>query len=161
MQSYGFLCVGPETFVHWLRYGLEDRGIEVRFLEGESNFLSSAPRADLRPSGGKETRTCSQNVASIPVQRLTLCGAVPSLPHISESESYITADCQSVSRVRGFRPDVFSLSESCGFVYVGRSLWREDGSVVYNCSWSSPAQSFSAATKFYCLLFDTFICVAS
>jgi hypothetical protein len=24
-----------------------------------------------------------------------------------------------------------------------RFLWREDGSVVYNCCWSSPAQSFS------------------
>jgi hypothetical protein len=35
------------------------------------------------------------------------------------------------------------LSDSCGFVHVGRSLWREDGSVVYNCYWSSPAQSFS------------------
>jgi hypothetical protein len=27
-------------------------------------------------------------------------------------------------------------SESCGFVDMGRSLWREDGSVVYNCFWS-------------------------
>jgi hypothetical protein len=25
---------------------------------------------------------------------------------------------------------------------VGGSLWREDGSAVYNCCWSSPAQSF-------------------
>jgi hypothetical protein len=30
------------------------------------------------------------------------------------------------------------LSGSCGFVDVGRSLWREDGSVVYNCCWTSP-----------------------
>jgi hypothetical protein len=35
------------------------------------------------------------------------------------------------------------LSESCGFVDVGRSLWREDGHVVYNYCWYSPAQSFS------------------
>jgi hypothetical protein len=34
------------------------------------------------------------------------------------------------------------LSESCGFVDVGRSLWRENESVIYNCCWSSPAQSF-------------------
>jgi hypothetical protein len=34
------------------------------------------------------------------------------------------------------------LSESCGFVDVGRFLWREDGYVVYNCCWSSPVQSF-------------------
>jgi hypothetical protein len=34
------------------------------------------------------------------------------------------------------------LSDSCGFVHMGRSLWRENGSAVYNCCWSSPAQSF-------------------
>jgi hypothetical protein len=34
------------------------------------------------------------------------------------------------------------LSYSCGFVDLGRPLWREDGSVVCNCYWSSPAQSF-------------------
>jgi hypothetical protein len=40
-------------------------------------------------------------------------------------------------------------------------LWREDGSVIYNCRWSSPAQSFSGPspaglmTIFYCLRFET------
>jgi hypothetical protein len=29
---------------------------------------------------------------------------------------------------------------------VGRSLWREDGSVVYNCSWPLPVQTFSGPT---------------
>jgi hypothetical protein len=49
------------------------------------------------------------------------------------------------------------LSDSYGFAGVGRSLWREDGFVVYSCCWPSPAQSFSGpspvglATKFYCL----------
>jgi hypothetical protein len=28
-------------------------------------------------------------------------------------------------------------SDSCGFVDVGHSLWREDGSVIYNCCWLS------------------------
>jgi hypothetical protein len=32
---------------------------------------------------------------------------------------------------------------SCGFVHVGCPLWREDGSVVYNCYWFLPAQSFT------------------
>jgi hypothetical protein len=47
------------------------------------------------------------------------------------------------------------------------SLWREDGSVVYNCSGSSPAQSFPGpsplglVTIFYCLRFETFLFVAS
>jgi hypothetical protein len=50
---------------------------------------------------------------------------------------------------------------SCGFVDAGSSLWREDGSVVYNYCWSSPAQWFSGpspvgfVTIFYCLRFET------
>jgi hypothetical protein len=32
---------------------------------------------------------------------------------------------------------------SCRFVDVGRPLWKKDGSVVYNCCWSSSAQSYS------------------
>jgi hypothetical protein len=53
------------------------------------------------------------------------------------------------------------LSDSCGFVDVGRSLWRENGSAVYTCCWSSPAQSFlgpspaGLVTIFYCLRFET------
>jgi hypothetical protein len=35
------------------------------------------------------------------------------------------------------------LSDSCWFVDVGRCLWREDGSLVYNCCWPLSAQSFS------------------
>jgi hypothetical protein len=59
------------------------------------------------------------------------------------------------------------LSDSCGFVDVRRSLWREDGSVVYYCSWSSSAQLFSGprhvglVTIFYCLRFETSLFVAS
>jgi hypothetical protein len=56
------------------------------------------------------------------------------------SESYVTTDGQSASLswykapIWGLRPNFFSLpSDSCGFVDMGRSLWREDGSVVYNC----------------------------
>jgi hypothetical protein len=58
-------------------------------------------------------------------------------------------------------------SDSCGFVDVGFSLWREDGFNVYNCCWPSPAQSFSCpsplelATIFYCVRFDTSFFVAS
>jgi hypothetical protein len=59
------------------------------------------------------------------------------------------------------------LSDSCECVDVGRSLWREDGSVVYNCCWPSAAQLFSGpsllelATIFYCLRFETSLFVAS
>jgi hypothetical protein len=34
----------------------------------------------------------------------------------------------------------FSL-DSCRFVILKRPVWREDGSVIYCCCWSSPAQS--------------------
>jgi hypothetical protein len=53
------------------------------------------------------------------------------------------------------------LSDCCVFVDVGRSVWRENGSPVYNCCWSSPAQSFlglspaGLMTIFYCLGFET------
>jgi hypothetical protein len=52
------------------------------------------------------------------------------------------------------------LSDSCGFVDVERSRWRENRSAVYNCCWSSPAQSFSRpslaglVTIFYCFRFE-------
>jgi hypothetical protein len=53
------------------------------------------------------------------------------------------------------------------FLDVGHSLWREDGSVVYNCWWRLPVQSFSGqspvglTTIFYCLTFETSLSVAS
>jgi hypothetical protein len=34
---------------------------------------------------------------------------------------------------------------SCGFVDLGRSLWREDGSLIYNCCWRSPTPYFSVS----------------
>jgi hypothetical protein len=61
----------------------------------------------------------------------------------------------------------FLLSESCVFLDVGRSLWREDGSVVYNCCWPSPARSFSGpssvglVTMFCSLRFETSFFFAS
>jgi hypothetical protein len=53
------------------------------------------------------------------------------------------------------------LPDRCGFVDMGRPLWREDVSVFYNCCWSSPVQSFSGSNPaglmiiFYCLRFET------
>jgi hypothetical protein len=62
---------------------------------------------------------------------------------------------------------IFIISERCGFVDVGCSLWREDGSVIYNCCWPPPTQSFSGpssvglSTTFYGLGFQTSLFVAS
>jgi hypothetical protein len=50
---------------------------------------------------------------------------------------------------------------------MGRALWQEDGSVVYNCSWPLPVQTFSGSTPMglvtiiYCLRFETSLFVAS
>jgi hypothetical protein len=55
------------------------------------------------------------------------------------------------------------LPDICGFLDLGRPLWREDGSAVCNCYWSSPAQSFSGPSPvgLYCLRFETSLFVAS
>jgi hypothetical protein len=83
-----------------------------------------------------------------------------------ELSEFVTTDCQSASlswnktHIWGLQAE-FLLSDSCDFADVGRSLWREDESVVYNCRWRSPAQSFSGtspvglAVIFYCLRFET------
>jgi hypothetical protein len=65
--------------------------------------------------------------------------------------------CLGIKHPSGAYDQILLLSESFGFVDVGRPLWRKDGSVVCNFCWSSPAQSFSGpspvrlATIFYCL----------
>jgi hypothetical protein len=67
----------------------------------------------------------------------------------------------------GHRTRILLLSDSWWFVDVGRPLWREDWSVVYNSCWPSPVQTFSGpspvvlVTLFYCLRFETSIFVAS
>jgi hypothetical protein len=59
------------------------------------------------------------------------------------------------------------MSDICRFVDMGRFLWRKDGSVIYNCCWLSPAQSFSGpnpvglVTIFYCLRYETSLFIAS
>jgi hypothetical protein len=61
----------------------------------------------------------------------------------------------------GLTTRLLLLADSCGFVDVGRSLWRENGSAVYNFCWSSPAQSFlgrgptGLVTIFCCIRFET------
>jgi hypothetical protein len=56
------------------------------------------------------------------------------------------------------------MSYSCGFVDAGRSLWREDGSVVYNCCWRSYSRDQSPVghvTIFYTVRFETSLLVVS
>jgi hypothetical protein len=88
-------------------------------------------------------------------------------------ESYVTTDGQPASLswnkapIWGLRPDLYYLYDSCGFVDLERPLWREDGSVLDNCCWPSPVQSFSGPNPvgflaiFYFLRFETSLFVAS
>jgi hypothetical protein len=52
---------------------------------------------------------------------------------------------------------IFQLN-TCGYSPYVNPLWRDDGSVVYNCCWSSPAKTFSGrspaglTTTFYRLV---------
>jgi hypothetical protein len=75
--------------------------------------------------------------------------------------------CPGIKHPSGAYDQIFITVRSCGFVDVGRSLWREDGSIVYNCCWSSSAQSFlgpspvGLAIIFYCLRFETSLLFAS
>jgi hypothetical protein len=86
----------------------------------------------------------------------------------TESKSKLCYDRRSVGQCvlvssthLGLTTRFSLLSDSCRFVDVGRSLWRENGSADYNCCWSSPAQSFlgpspaGLVTIFYCLRFET------
>jgi hypothetical protein len=61
-------------------------------------------------------------------------------------QSYVTTDGQSVSlswcQAPVWGPRLCLLSDSFGVVDMGRPLWLEDGSIIYNCCWSSPVQSF-------------------
>jgi hypothetical protein len=68
----------------------------------------------------------------------------------SQSQSYVTTGSQSVSlsvlvsstHLR-LTTRFLLLWDSCRSVDMGHSLWLENGSAIYNCCWSSPAQSFS------------------
>jgi hypothetical protein len=89
---------------------------------------------------------------------------------ICQSQIYITTDRQSASPSWCQAPNwdprtIFSVLsliiflDSCGFVDVGRPLWREFGSVLYSFCRESPAQPFSDLSPtgltsiFYCLYF--------
>jgi hypothetical protein len=89
----------------------------------------------------------------------------------SQSQGYIATDGQTVSL--GVEPHLrfmtryLLLFDTYGLVFVGRPLWREDGSVNCKCCWPLPAQFFSGpsplglATIYYCLKFETSLFVAS
>jgi hypothetical protein len=55
----------------------------------------------------------------------------------------------------GLTTTYFLVFDKYGPVFVGRPLWRDDGSVFYICCWPLPAQSLSVPSPNYCLRFET------
>jgi hypothetical protein len=88
----------------------------------------------------------------------------------NQGQSHIATDGQSISLgvepYLGFMTKYLCLTVTV-FFFVGRPLWREDGSVFCISYWPLSAQSFSGsshlrlATIFYCLRFETSLLVAS
>jgi hypothetical protein len=62
----------------------------------------------------------------------------------SQSQNHIATDGQSVSLVSslGAHEQIFVTAWQLGLVFVGRPLWREDGSDFCVCCWALPAQSY-------------------
>jgi hypothetical protein len=87
---------------------------------------------------------------------------------LTESESELLYDLRftanrfvlATSQLRPTTSIFFNWTLSV-IVLMQHLLWREDGSIVYNCCWSSSAQSFSGPspaglmTIFYCLRLET------
>jgi hypothetical protein len=75
--------------------------------------------------------------------------------------------CLGIKHLSGACDQIFIIVWQLRICWLGRPLWREDGSVLYNCCWPSPAQSFSGPSPvglvaiFYCLRFETSLFVAS
>jgi hypothetical protein len=75
--------------------------------------------------------------------------------------------CLGIKHPSGAYDQIFITIRQLRVVDVGRFLWREDGSIVYKCCWSSPAQPFSCPSPvglvivFYCLRFEASLFVAS
>jgi hypothetical protein len=86
---------------------------------------------------------------------------------LSLSLSLILWVCLGIKHPSGAYDQIFITVRHLRIFYMGRSPCREDWSVVYNCSWPSPLQSFwgptpvGLVTIFYCLRFETSIFVAS
>jgi hypothetical protein len=68
--------------------------------------------------------------------------------------------CLGVTHQSGAHDRISFTVKSCWFVHVGRLLWLEARSLVYNCYWPSPGQSFSGpiltglTTIFICLRYE-------
>jgi hypothetical protein len=89
------------------------------------------------------------------------------LPSSQSSQSHIATDGRSVSKSwcrapSGAHDQIFiTVLTVTVLFFMGRPLWREDGSVFCICCWPLPAQSFSGqshlglVTIFYCFRFET------
>jgi hypothetical protein len=101
---------------------------------------------------GSESRRTRGHISVSQIRDFPFCR----LECQSQSQSYITTDGQPASLswnkapIWGLRPDLDYWLTVAGLLVLGRPLWREDGSAVCNCYWSSPAQSFSEIGRASC-----------
>jgi hypothetical protein len=107
-------------------------------------------------------------VARCRITTTTLLLPTPTHTHTHISKSHLCYDRRSVGQSvlvssihLGLTTRFLLLSDSCGVVDVGLSLWRENGSAVYNCCCTSLVHSFLVPSPagiviiFYCLWFET------
>jgi hypothetical protein len=57
--------------------------------------------------------------------------------------------CLGIKHPSGAYDQIFITVRELWVCWRGRSLWRKDGFVVYNCCWSSPSQSFSGPRPYF------------
>jgi hypothetical protein len=87
------------------------------------------------------------------------CGWVPKSNSVMLRPMVSRPVCVDVKHPPAAQHQIF-ITVSCEFLDVGRYLWREDGSAVYNCCWPSPGRQFSDPSPaglviiFYCLGFE-------
>jgi hypothetical protein len=123
--------------------------MKTRRKENRKHYKPETPRRTvccrLKLQEGKTSQSQSQSTLRLTVGQSVSLGVEP---HLGLMTRYLL------------------LFHSYGLVFVGRPLWREDGSVFCICCGSSPPQSFSGPspldlpTIFYSLSFETSLFVA-
>jgi hypothetical protein len=171
-SSYELFWISGEINSEAKRWNLSQ---SVNLLTGSERFLLLMWSSKWKIIGRWSECRMSETMTSD--SRTSLCTAISStspFPVGEQSKSKLHCDWQLVnqsvlvsSTIWVSWPDIcYSLTVTVSF-FVGRPLWREDGSLFCICCWPSPAESLSSPTPlglvtvFYCHRFETSLFVAS